>query len=55
MFQTYDATNFIAIYQGVLMERIQNAVGSLLMLFGYIPDKGVLSLRGIITIIAFVL
>lgn len=55
VFQTYDATNFIAVYQGVLMERIQNAVGSLLMLFGYIPDKGVLSLRGIITIIAFVL
>lgn len=55
VFQTYDATNFIAVYQGVLMERIQNAVGSLLMLFGYIPDRGVLSLRGVITLIAFLL
>lgn len=55
VFQTYDATNFIPIYQGVLMERVQNAIGSLLMLFGYIPDRSVLSLRGLITIIAFVL
>lgn len=55
VFQTYDATNFIAVYQGVLMERLQNAVGSLLMFFGYIPDRGVLSLRGVITILAFVL
>ena len=55
VFQTYDATNFIAVYQGVLWERAQNALGSLLMLFGYIPDKGFLSLRGLITLIAFVL
>lgn len=54
-FQTYDVTNFIGIYQGVLLERLQDAIGSLLMLFGYIPDRGVLSLRGIITMIAFVL
>lgn len=55
VFQTYDATNFIAIYQGELFERLQNAIGCLLMLFGYIPEKGVLSLRGVISIIAFVL
>lgn len=55
VFQTYGATNFIAIYQGILFERLQNAVGSLLMLFGYIPDKGFLSLRGLISIIAFVI
>ncbi len=55
VFQTYGATNFIAIYQGVLFERLQNAIGSLLMLFGYIPDKGFLSLRGVISMIAFVL
>ncbi len=55
VFQTYDATNFIAVYQGILMERIQNAIGSLLMLFGYIPDRGVLSLRGVITLVAFLL
>ena len=55
VFQTYEATNFIAVYQGVLMERLQNALGSLLMLFGYIPDRGVLSLRGLVTLIALVL
>lgn len=55
IFQTYDGTNFIAVYQGVLWERVQNALGSLLMLFGYIPDRSVISLRGIITLIAFVL
>lgn len=55
VFQTYDATNFIAIYQGELFERIQNAIGCLLMLFGYIPEKGFLSLRGIISMMAFVM
>ncbi|MCM1187463.1 MAG: hypothetical protein NC251_13400 [Lachnoclostridium sp.] len=55
VFQTYGATNFIAVYQGVLWERLQNAIGSLLMLFGYIPDKGFLSLRGFISILAFVM
>lgn len=55
VFQTYDATNFIPIYQGELFERLQNAIGCLLMLFGYIPEKGFLSLRGFISMIAFVL
>lgn len=55
VFQTYGATNFIALYQGVLFERIQNALGCLLMLFGYIPEKGFLSLRGVVTMAAFVL
>ncbi len=54
-FQTYGATNFIGIYQGVLFERLQNALGCLLMLFGYIPDRGFLSLRGVISILAFVM
>ena len=53
VFQTYGATNFIALYHGVLFDRIQNAAGCLLMLFGYIPDKGFLSLRGIVTMAAF--
>lgn len=53
VFQTYDATNFIAVYQGVFWERVQNALGSLLMFFGYIPDRGVLSLRGVVTLSAF--
>lgn len=55
VFQTYDATNFIALYQGVLFERIQNAFGCLLMLFGYIPDKGFLSLRGAVSLASFVM
>lgn len=55
IFQTYEVTNFIAVYQGVLLERLQNCLGSLIMLFGYIPDKGMLSLRGLISIISFVL
>lgn len=53
VFQTYEATNFISLYQGVLMERLQNALGCFLMLFGYIPDKGFLSLRGLVTLAAF--
>lgn len=55
VFQTYESTLFIPIYQGELFDRLQNAVGCLLMLFGYIPEKGVLSLRGIVTLAAFVL
>ena len=55
VFQTYGATNFISIVDGILFERIQNAFGCLLMLFGYIPDKGFLSARGIISMISFAL
>lgn len=55
VFQTYGATNFISIYYGELFDRLQDAIGTLLMLFGYIPDKGVLSLRGLISVISFVL
>ncbi len=55
VFQTYGSTLFIPIYDGELFERIQNALGCLLMLFGYIPEKSVLSLRGIVTLGAFVL
>lgn len=54
-FQTYDATNFIKIFQGVLVERTQNTLGNLLMLFGYIEEKGFLSLRGLISLVAFAL
>lgn len=55
VFQTYEATLFIPIYEGELFDRLQNAVGCLLMLFGYIPERGVLSLRGIVTVSAFVI
>lgn len=54
-FQTYETTNFIDVYQGVFLERLQDAFGSLLMLFGYIPGKSVLSLRGVISMMAFLL
>lgn len=55
VFQTYGNTNFISIYRGILFERLQNAIGTLLMLFGYIPDRGFLSLRGLISVISFIL
>lgn len=54
-FQTYDATNFIVVQGGVLWERVQNAMGALLQMFGYIENRAFLSLRGIITILAFVM
>lgn len=54
-FQTYDTTYFIAVHEGVFMDRVQNALGELLQMFGYIENKAFLSLRGIITILAFVM
>ncbi len=50
VFQTYEAVNFVHIYQGSLTDRLQDTFGSLIMLFGYIPGKGFLSLRGVITL-----
>ena len=54
-FQTYEATNFIKIQEGVFFDRVQNALGELLQMFGYIENKSFLSLRGIVTIVAFVM
>lgn len=56
-FQTYDTTNFIKIYgnDGVFLERVQNVIGQLLQMFGYIFDKSFLSLRGLVTMAAFVM
>ena len=54
-FQTYDTTYFIAVHEGVFMDRVQNALGELLQMFGYIENRAFLSLRGIITILAFVM
>ena len=54
-FQTYDTTNFIAVHEGVFWDRVQNALGELLQVFGYIENKAFLSLRGLITILAFVM
>ncbi len=53
-FQTYDTTNFIAIQEGVFFDRVQNALGELLQMFGYIENKAFLSLRGLVTMVAFV-
>lgn len=55
VFQTYEVTNFVSVYQGNFLNRVQDAFGSLIMLFGYIPDKGLLSLRGLISMISFIL
>ena len=52
-FQMYDVTNFIKVFQGVLLERSQDTVGNLLQLFGYIEEKGFLSIRGLISLLAF--
>ncbi len=54
-FQTYDTTNFIAVHEGVFWDRVQNALGELLQMFGYIENKSFLSLRGIITMLSFVM
>lgn len=54
-FQTYDATNFIVVQDGVFFDRVQNALGELLQMFGYIENKSFLSLRGLITLLAFVM
>lgn len=52
-FQTYDTTNFIVVHEGVFWDRVQNALGELLQMFGYIENKAFLSIRGIITMLAF--
>lgn len=54
-FQTYDTTNFIVVHEGEFWDRVQNALGELLQMFGYIENKPFLSLRGAITILAFVM
>ena len=54
-FQTYDTTNFIIVHEGEFWDRVQNALGELLQMFGYIENKAFLSLRGVITMLAFVM
>lgn len=55
VFQTYESTNFITIFNGILLERIQNTFGKIMDFFGYIPERGLLSARGMITIMAFLM
>ena len=54
-FQTYDTTNFIMVHEGVFWDRVQNALGELLQMFGYIENRAFLSARGMITMLAFVM
>lgn len=54
-FQTYDTTNFVVIRDGVFLDRVQKALGELLQMFGYIENRAFLSLRGLITFLAFVM
>lgn len=53
-FQTYGFMNFITIEDG-LFNRIQNALGCLFLMLGYIPERSVLSLRGVITLSVFLM
>ncbi len=55
VFTTYETTSFVRLYKGIFYERLCDVFGCLMELFGYIPDKGGLSLRGLITMISFVL
>ncbi len=54
-FTTYENLNFIQVINGELLLHLQNAFGSLLELLGYIPQKEVLGLRGLITVLSFAL
>ncbi|MCR4589022.1 MAG: hypothetical protein K5682_11480 [Lachnospiraceae bacterium] len=51
-FASYEGVDFVKIYEGIFMERLQDTIGSLIMLFGYIPDRSVMSARGIVSVFA---
>ncbi len=53
-FQDYGVTNFIAIEEG-FFDRIQYAFGCMMLMLGYIPDRSVLSLRGVISVSVFIM
>ena len=53
-FRSYDFTNFIAVEDG-FFDRIQYSLGCMMLMLGYIPDRSVLSLRGIVTVSVFLL
>ena len=54
-FTTYETLSFATINNGIWYERVASVFGCLLEIFGYIPGGSVLSLRGVVTMIAFVL
>ena len=55
LFTTYENTSFIRISNGYFYERLSNLFGCFLAIFGYISDKSVLSLRGFVSCLSFVL
>ncbi len=55
IFTTYESVSFVPINNGIWYERVASVIGCLLELFGYIPGGSVLSLRGVVTVSAFVM
>ena len=55
VFTTYESVSFVPINNGIWFERAASVVGCLLEIFGYIPGGSVLSLRGVVTVISFVM
>ncbi len=55
VFTTYESVSFVPINNGIWFERVASVVGCLLEIFGYIPGGSVLSLRGVVTLCAFVM
>jgi len=55
VFTTYESLSFVPINNGIWFERVASVTGCLLEVFGYIPGGSVLSLRGIVTLCAFVM
>ena len=55
IFTTYESVSFVPINNGIWYERVASVVGCLLEIFGYIPGGSVLSLRGVVTLAAFVM
>ncbi len=54
-FTTYETLSFATINNGIWYERVASVFGCLLEIFGYIPGGSVLSLRGVVTMVAFVM
>lgn len=54
-FTTYETLSFATINNGIWYERAASVLGCLLEIFGYIPGGSVLSLRGVVTMVAFVM
>ena len=55
IFTTYESVSFVPVNNGIWYERVASVIGCLLEIFGYIPGGSVLSLRGVVTVAAFVM